>query len=136
MSMHSAVQSTSQRDTVLRFALGSFVVLVGAACGFTAVAALSSAFLIARDAGLAGATEVVVYGLTGALVAGVAAGFGAARLSVRRLSRAALMAGVVLAVLLVIAALRIQAVSDARAHLLQSIDQRDVNTNPELTTAS
>jgi len=114
MSMQSAVQSTGQRDTVLRFALGSFVVLVGAACGFTAGAALSSAFLIARDAGLAGATEVVVYGLAGALVAGVAAGFGATRLSVRRLSRAALMAGVVLAVLLVLAALRIQAVTDAR----------------------
>jgi len=109
-----SMRSTGHWNTLLRFVPGSFLILVGAVCGFTAGAALSSAFLVSRDAGLAGAAEVVVYGLTGALVAGVAAGFGAARLSGRGLARTALVAGAVLAVLTGLAALRIYAVAEAR----------------------
>jgi hypothetical protein len=75
-------------------------VLVTAACGFAAAAALSAAFLVSRDAGLAGAAEVLFYGIGGALVAGIGAGYGISRLGPRALSRTAIAAAFVLAVLI------------------------------------
>jgi hypothetical protein len=72
-------------------------VLVTAACGFAAAAAISGTFLVSRDAGLAGAAEVLFYGIGGALVAGIGASYAVARLGSRALSRTAFAAGLVLA---------------------------------------
>jgi hypothetical protein len=87
-------------SALLSFALRSFLVLVTAACGFAGAAAISAAFLVSRDAGLAGAAEVLFYGIGGALVAGIGAGYGVARLGSRALSRTAFAAGFILAVLI------------------------------------
>jgi hypothetical protein len=99
------------QGAVLRFLLRAYLVLSAALAGFTAGAALSSAFVISRDAGLAGAAEAVVYGAGSALIAAVLAAITVRRMDGRVLSSLSLAAGVLL-VLLFVWALWNQQVSD------------------------
>lgn len=77
-----------------------FLTFFSALAGFGAGAFAASMFLIAPGAGLAGATEAVVYGTIAAVAAGIAAGFLLPRLSIRTLGRASI-AAIILLILLV-----------------------------------
>lgn len=84
---------------MIRTLLVLFLTLFSALAGFGAGAFAASRFLIAPGAGLAGATEAVVYGTIAAAAAGIAAGFLLPRLSSRTLGRASI-AAIILLILL------------------------------------
>jgi hypothetical protein len=79
--------------------LRAFLVLFAALAGLAAAAAMASAFVISRNAGLAGAAEAVVYGAAGALVAAVLAAIALRRTGARVLSGLSLAAAALLVVL-------------------------------------
>ena len=92
----SGKRTPTAEGAVRRFLLRACLVLFAGLAGFTAGAALSSAFFISPDSGLAGAAEAVVYGAGGALIAAVVAAITVRRIEGRTLSHLSLTAGVLL----------------------------------------
>ena len=80
-----------------------FLILVAMLCGFAMAAMIGANFLVSRESGLAGATEVLFYGIAGAILMGLAAGYVIFRLGQKTLAWVSLLAALLLGALIAMA---------------------------------